>query len=87
MISQVAPTGRTYEFGMKDRIRAAREQNGYDQETLATATGLSRQSISSYERGVSHPRRPALAAIALATGFDYAWLETGARGHGGKPAD
>lgn len=48
-----------------------------DQTELANATGLSRQSISAYERNLSIPRRPALLAIALATGFDFRWLETG----------
>lgn len=77
MSTQIAPTGRTYRFTVADRIRAAREQAGLEQQGLADATGLSRGTISNFERGLSTPRRPALAAIALATGFDYRWLESG----------
>lgn len=71
------PNGRTYEFGIRDRLRLAREQAGYDQAEFADATGISRGTISNYERGVTPPRRPALLAWAMATGFDREWLETG----------
>ncbi len=38
--------GRTYEFGLPDRLRVAREQAGLDQRAFAEATGLSRATIS-----------------------------------------
>ena len=77
MSSQIAPRGRAYAFTVGDRIRVAREQAGMEQRELAEATGISRNTISNYEQGKFSPRRPALAAIALATGFDYRWLESG----------
>lgn len=83
--TQIAPHGRAYQFTVADRIRVAREQSGMDQQDLADASGLSRQSISNYERQVTTPRRPQLAAIALATGFDYEWLETGAQPPSQRP--
>lgn len=70
-------SGRTYEFGIRDRLRIAREQAGYDQAEFAAVTGLSRGTVSNYERGTTAPRRPALLAWALATGFDRNWLESG----------
>jgi transcriptional regulator with XRE-family HTH domain len=71
------PSGRTYRFGIRDRLRIAREQAGYDQAEFSDATGISRGTISNYERGLYPPRRPALLAWAMATGFDREWLETG----------
>ena len=71
------PNGRTYRFGMRDRLRIAREQAGFDQAEFAERTGISRGTISNYERGLYPPRRPALLAWAMATGFDREWLENG----------
>lgn len=69
--------GRSYEFGIADRIRVVREQSGLDQDQLAERTGISRSTISNYERGQTKPRRTQIIAIALATGFHPEWLETG----------
>jgi transcriptional regulator with XRE-family HTH domain len=77
--------GRTYAFGIRDRLRIAREQAGYDQAEFANVTGLSRGTISNYERGITPPRRPALLAWAMATGFDRDWLETGEHSNDGGP--
>lgn len=68
--------GRIYEFGVKDRVRVARESAGYDQEELAQEAGLSRATISNYERGNTE-RKSGLLLIAMATGFDRDWLRTG----------
>ena len=53
MVQKVAPQGRTYTFGIGDRIRAAREQASLDQTQLADATGLSRQSRSAATNDVT----------------------------------
>lgn len=86
MTTQIAPRGRSYEFTIGDRVRAAREQVGLEQAELADATGISRNSISNYERGATTPRRGQLALIALATGFDFEWLATGISADNGDPA-
>lgn len=63
-----------------DRIRKAREINGWTQEELATASGLSRGTISTYEVGTAVSGRPvrykryALDAIAKAAEVDPDWL-------------
>ena len=74
--------GRTHDFGIADRLRAAREDAGMDQRAFAERTGLSRATISNYERGIHKPRRPQLVVWALATGFSLGWLETGSPSDG-----
>jgi len=69
--------GRSYQFGLADRLRAAREQAGFTVRDFEQVTGISRSSIGNYENGHTRPRRPQLAAWAMATGFDLGWLETG----------
>ena len=61
-----------------DRLRKAREHAGLDQTELADLVGISRNTISNYERGQTAPKRPVLLAWSLATGVPRAWLETGA---------
>ncbi len=48
-----------------------------DQTALAEALGMSRQTVSNYERGATNPRRAVLLAWAMATGVDAKWLEAG----------
>jgi transcriptional regulator with XRE-family HTH domain len=70
--------GRTYKFGVGDRLRVAREVAGLSQDELAQLTGISRQTISNYELGASKkPKPPYIAAIALATHFNRNWIEHG----------
>ena len=68
---------RFYEFGVSDRIRAARTECGMDQAQLADATDLSRQTISNYESGATRPGKGAIRRISWATGFDFDWLMSG----------
>lgn len=69
--------GRTYEFGLTDRLRIAREKAGYTQRQFEEVSGISKNTIVNYENGHTPPRRPQLIAWALATGFSVEWLETG----------
>lgn len=63
----------------------ARNHAGLEQEELAELTGLSRKTISNYEKGRVKPRRAGLIVIALATGVDFKWLETGKTPTGDNP--
>ena len=73
--------GRSYEFGLTDRLRISRELAGFGQRELAEATGISRSSITNYEGGITAPKRPQLVAWAMATGFSLEWLQTGKNPH------
>lgn len=66
-----------FEFHMGDRLRKAREHTELDASAFAEMIGVSRDSIRSYERGITRPRRPVLAAWAVATGYPVDWLVTG----------
>lgn len=61
---------------LTDRLRRAREYGGFDQAQLAVELGVSKNTISNYERGFTKPRRPMLLAWAMATGVALTWLET-----------
>lgn len=66
--------GTVPEWTPADRLRKARELAGLKQQDLAELTGISRASIVNYEAGKTSPRRPAMAAIAMATGVPLWWL-------------
>ena len=71
-------------FDLKDRARKAREFAGLEQEELAIRTGMARSTIARIEQGRNRPRRPSILAIAVATGVDFDWLETGKTPAGGN---
>ncbi len=81
--------GRTYEFGLPDRLRIARELAGLGQRELAEKSGISRSSITNYENGTTKPRWPQLMAWAAATEFNPLWLRDGEtpQDHPGKGAE
>lgn len=54
-----------------DVIRRARLNAGLDQEPLAEKVGVSRATVSNWERGVSEPGVSQLRRIAEATGAEY----------------
>lgn len=64
-------------WDVSDRLRKARESAGFKQNELADLTGWSRATIAGVEQGVRPPKRALLIAVALATGVDLVWLETG----------
>ena len=59
---------------LQDRMRKARESAGLDQVQFGAQLGVSRISVSSWERGRSEPRPVILMAWAMATGVDLDWL-------------
>ncbi|MBF4613258.1 helix-turn-helix domain-containing protein [Curtobacterium sp. VKM Ac-1376] len=60
-----------------DRLRKAREASELEQQDMADRTGLSRTTVSNYERGAVKPRRAGMIAWSLATGVPLQWLLTG----------
>ncbi len=57
-----------------DRLRRARRYAGLEQTDLADLTGISRATISNYERGETAPLKPYLKLWADACGVDLDWL-------------
>ena len=65
-------------FTLADRVRKAREVAGLSQQELAERAGMTRGGIARIEQGTGGaPRRSSLIVIAMATGVDLHWLETG----------
>lgn len=65
------------QWTLADRLQKARATAGLDQTELARRAGLSRQTVSNYERGTVTPRRSGLIVWALATGVPLEWLVSG----------
>lgn len=79
-IAGVIPT-----FTLGDRVRKARESADMMQQDLADVAGIGRATIARIEQGRTVPRRPTMVSIALATGVDQFWLETGKTPVGPEP--
>ena len=73
------------EIGLPQRLYLARDWAGLTQTDLASEMGVSRRTIVNAENGTKAPRRPTLAAWALATGVPMGWLETGNAPDGDDP--
>jgi transcriptional regulator with XRE-family HTH domain len=57
-------------FHLGDRLRKAREAaTDLDRKAFAKHIGIAPDTLRRYETGATRPRRPVLAAWALATGF------------------
>ncbi len=50
---------------LANRLSALRKEQGFSQETLATALNVSRQAVSKWERGETSPDTDNLIALAL----------------------
>ncbi|MBN9326555.1 helix-turn-helix transcriptional regulator [Cellulomonas sp. 73-145] len=81
MTTELVPGGIP-EWTLADRLRKAREAAGISTADFATDLGVSRNTITNYERGHVSPRRGALRLWALRTGVPLVWLETGASNPG-----
>lgn len=75
------------------RLRLAREWRDLDQQQIADELGISRATISNYERGISAPGKLAMNAWAVICNVDVEWLKTGdddtrdGDGPGGVPGE
>jgi transcriptional regulator with XRE-family HTH domain len=68
---------------LSQRLREAREAQGYSREALASRLGVSRDLIGSLERGaIRNPRFSNLVAMAVALDVTPSWLLTGRRDAG-----
>lgn len=68
---------RTPEFQLKDRLRLARELNNFEQADIAAELGISRATVSNYERGATMPGKLVINAWAVVCDVDVEWLKTG----------
>lgn len=62
-----------------NRLRDAREWRELDQSALAEALGVSRATVSNYERGITTPSKLQIGAWAVTCETDVDWLKTGKR--------
>ncbi|WP_076676454.1 helix-turn-helix transcriptional regulator [Microbacterium sp. ru370.1] len=76
-MSTVFDARRRPTFDLRHRLVLAREVAEMEQAQVAEALGVSRQTVSNYERGFTQPRRATVLAWAMATGVDTEWLERG----------
>jgi transcriptional regulator with XRE-family HTH domain len=60
-----------------DLLRKAREHAGLEQTELAEDLGISRATVSNYERGHVRPRKAVVMAWAMRTRVPVGWLQTG----------
>lgn len=61
---------------LADRLVQARTDRGLSQEDVAKSAGMTQQSYSDLERGISK-RTTRIGSLAHALGVDAYWLETG----------
>ncbi len=62
---------------INERIKQTRKRLGYSQEILGSRVGVSRVSISQWERGENTPNGRYLIELAAALGVTVDWLLTG----------
>ena len=58
------------------RLRIAREWRELEQIDIANELGISRQTVSNYERGFTHPGKLAINAWAVVCDVEVEWLKT-----------
>lgn len=61
-------------FSVADRLRKARVSAGLDQTEMASKIGVSRPTVSAWERGRSEPNVTQAARWAAVTGVSFGWL-------------
>ena len=64
-------------LSLATRLKVARVGAGLDQKDLAQTLGVSRGTISNWERGASEPPLGLAVALAQATGVTLDWLAEG----------
>ena len=70
--------------GFNERLRKARRNTSYTQQTLADELGLSQSAVTEWESGRSHPKRNRIETIAQLLDTTPEYLITGEEepGHG-----
>ena len=68
------------EWTITDRLRKARELTGLDQGPFADRIGVSRGTVSNYERGSKTHKKSVLMTWAMGSGVPLEWLMTGEEG-------
>jgi transcriptional regulator with XRE-family HTH domain len=66
--------------GFGELLRSRREAQGLEQVELARRLGVTQQTVSKWETGVTVPRSTRVAAIARALGLDAGLLHAAAGG-------
>ena len=80
-MSTLAKGEQVPEWTVGDRLRKARELLGLDQGPFAARIGVSRGTVSNYERGSTERYKPnVMNAWAAHTGVPVEWLEHGDAG-------
>src|SRR5690625_4929768 len=74
-------SGSIPEFHIGDRLRKAREHAGIGPGQFADEIGVSRNTVTNYERGHVKPRKIVLNAWAMRTGVPLHWIQTGEDPH------
>jgi Predicted transcriptional regulators len=62
------------EFTIGDYLRKAREHAGLEQAELARDIGISRQTVTNYEKGYVRPRKATVMAWAMRCGVPPTWI-------------
>ncbi|MGO2656048.1 MAG: helix-turn-helix transcriptional regulator, partial [Pseudoclavibacter sp.] len=62
---------------LRGRLRDSREWRGLEQVDVAKELGVSRATVSNYERGVTNPSKLVVNAWAVVCNVDVEWLNTG----------
>lgn len=78
---------RIPEFQLKDRLRLSRELKNLEQADIAAELGISRATVSNYERGVTMPGKLVINAWAVVCDVDVEWLKTGKADAALHPSD
>lgn len=68
------------EWTITDRLRKARELTGLDQGPFADNIGVSRGTVSNYERGSRTHKKSVLMTWAMGSGVPLEWLMSGEQG-------
>lgn len=74
----IQPELRIPPLTLATRLRLAREWRNLDQTDIAQELGVSRATVSNYERSATHPGKLVLNAWAVVCDVDVEWLKTGA---------
>lgn len=73
----ISPSGVAPQWTVGDRLRKARELTGLDQAAFADEIGVSRNTVSKYERSDKPPRPIVLRVWAVRCGVSREWLVSG----------